>query len=123
MILEIGHLFDKNSFFQQSGNMKTTIDLPDQLMTEVELLAIREQRKVGELVRVGIERRIRPNDQTQQQASANEWLVEWLRLGKETLRNAPSSPTSTEVLDADRNLLHCGLRTASEMTSHHQGTR
>jgi hypothetical protein len=89
--------------------MKTTIDLPDQLMTEVKMLAAREQRKLGELVaelvRAGIDSRTRPMDQAEQQARAKEWLQEWLKLGEETLRDAPSSPTATEILEADRNRL------------------
>jgi hypothetical protein len=89
--------------------MKTTIDLPDQLMTEVKILAARERRKLGELmaelVRVGIESRTRPVDQAQQQASAEQWLADWIKLGEETLRDAPPGPTATEILAADRNRL------------------
>ena len=94
--------------------MKTTIDLPEQLMDEVKELAAREQRKVNdlvvELVRVGIESRTRPanppqqTDQAQREAGIR-WLEEWVKLGEETLRDAPPGPTATEILDADRNRL------------------
>lgn len=89
--------------------MKTTVELPDQLMTEVKVLAAREHRKLGELmaelVRTGLEYRLtRPPDETQRRA-AEQWLEEWLRLGEEMLRNIPPSPTATEILAADRNRL------------------
>jgi hypothetical protein len=89
--------------------MKTTIDLPDQLMTEVKRMAAREQRKLDELmvelVRAGIENRTRPMGQTQEHTNAEQWLVDWLKLGEERLRNAPPGPTATEILAADRNRL------------------
>jgi metal-responsive CopG/Arc/MetJ family transcriptional regulator len=56
---------DKKRVFQQSEIMKTTIDLPEQMMNEVESLAAREQREVGEvvadLVRIGLENRSHQN--------------------------------------------------------------
>lgn len=79
-------------------------------MTEVKVLAAREHRKLGELmaelVRTGLEYRLaRPPDETQRRAAAEQWLEEWLRLGEETLHNAPPGPTATEILAADRNRL------------------
>lgn len=91
--------------------MKTTVELPDQLMTEVKVLAARERRKLGELmaelVRTGLEQRLTqpPADQAQRRAAAEQWLAEWLKLGAETLRDAPAGPTATEILAADRNRL------------------
>ena len=89
--------------------MKTTIDLPNQLMDEVKVLAAREQRDPGDLmaewVREGLERRTRPVEEREQQTSAEQWLEDWIRLGEETLRDAPPKPTATEILAADRNRL------------------
>jgi hypothetical protein len=98
--------------------MKTTIELPDQLMEEVKNLAQREQRKlddlVAELVRAGINNRSQASDpaqdngelsSAQQRAAAEQWLIDWIKLGEETLRDAPPSPTATEILAADRNRL------------------
>lgn len=89
--------------------MKTTIELPEQLMTEVKSLAAREQRKVDELiaerVRAGIENRPRPADPAQSQTSAEQWVLDWIKSGEEMLRNAPPGPTATEILAADRNRL------------------
>ena len=89
--------------------MKTTIDLPDQLMAEVQNLAAREQRKVSELVaefvRVGIESRTNTVDADQQRAEAARWLEEWVKFGDETLRDVPPGPTANEILEEDRNRL------------------
>lgn len=91
--------------------MKTTVELPDQLMTEVRVIAARERRKLGELmaelVRTGLEHRLTqpPANATQRRAAAEQWLAEWLKLGEEMLRNAPPGPSATEILAADRNRL------------------
>ena len=89
--------------------MNTPIDLPEQLLNEVATLAARERRNVdevvAELVRAGLESRTHPIDAAQQQLSAEQWLEEWLRLGEETLRDAPPGPTATEILTADRSRL------------------
>jgi hypothetical protein len=89
--------------------MKTIIELPEQLLTEVKSLAAREQRKVddliAELVRAGIESRPHPVDPAQLQASAEQWVLDWVKSGEEMLRNAPPGPTATEILATDRNRL------------------
>jgi hypothetical protein len=89
--------------------MKTTIDPPEQLMTEVKTLAARERRQlselIAELVRAGIDSRAHPPDQAEQRARAIKWLEEWIKLGDEALRDAPPGPTGTEILEADRNRL------------------
>lgn len=91
--------------------MKTTIELPDELMAEVKVLAARERRTLGELVaelvHTGLEHRRTPPpaDEAQRRAAAEQWLEEWLKLGEETLRDAPPGPTATEILAADRNRL------------------
>lgn len=91
--------------------MKTTIELPNQLMIEVKVLAAREQRKLGELiaelVRAGLEQRLTQpaTDTAQRRAAAEQWLAGWLKLGEETLYDAPPSPTATEILAADRSRL------------------
>jgi hypothetical protein len=94
--------------------MKTTIDLPEQLIDEVKDLAAREQRKVdelvAELVRVGIESRTRPLAQTlpveqAQREAGIRWLEEWLKLADELMKDAPPGPTAREILEEDRNRL------------------
>jgi hypothetical protein len=93
---------DRNAFLQQSQDMKTIIELPEQLLTEVKRLAAREQR---ELVRAGIESRPHPVDSAQLQANTEQWVLDWIKSGEEMLRNAPPGPTATEILAADQNRL------------------
>ena len=94
--------------------MKTTIDLPEQLLAEVKDLAAREQRKVdelvAELVRVGIKSRTRPVEQARpvdqaQQEAGIRWLEEWFKLADELMKDAPPGPTAREILEQDRNRL------------------
>lgn len=92
--------------------MKTTVELPDQLMTEVKILAAREQRKLGELmaelVRAGLEAHARPGGQGGQPPSAERWLAEWFRLADEVMRDAPDGPPARALLDEERNRLERG---------------
>jgi hypothetical protein len=90
--------------------MKTTIELPDQLMTEVKVLAAIERRKLGELmaelVRNGLaHHKTRPAEDENRQRAAQQWLDEWVQLGAATLRDAPPVPTATQILASDRNRL------------------
>jgi len=78
-------------------------------MTEVKVLAAREQRKLGELmaelVRDGIEARTRSVGQVGQQADAEMWLVEWLKLADEVMQDAPPGPTARALLEEERSRL------------------
>ncbi len=90
--------------------MKTTIDLPDELMIEVKVLAARERRKLGELVtelvRTGIEHRQKqPLSDEAQRRAAEQWLEDWLKLADEVMKDAPPGPTAREILEEDRNRL------------------
>jgi hypothetical protein len=89
--------------------MKTIIDLPEPLLATVKRLAEHEQRDVdemvAELVRVGIERWSALQTPGVPQSTGEQWLVEWMRLGEETLQDAPPGPTGTEILAAGRNRL------------------
>lgn len=102
---------DRPPCFQQNGNMKTTIELPDPLMTEVKILAAREQRKLGELmaelVRAGLEGRMRGGEAAQPD-SAEEWLAAWLKLADELMQDAPAGPAARALLDEERNRLERG---------------
>lgn len=82
-------------------------------MTEVKVLAAREQRKLGELmaelVRAGLESHTRPAGQAGQASGAEQWLVEWLKLADEIMQGAPASPedhpTARALLEQERNRL------------------
>lgn len=87
--------------------MKTTIDLPDELVTEIKIEAARQRKKleelVPELVRAGLSSR-RASAPAETQAM-ERWLDEWLELGEQATRGLPPGPTATEILAADRGRL------------------
>lgn len=86
--------------------MKTTVELPDELVTEIKVEAARQRKKlkefVPELVRAGLssQRSVASPDP---QASAL-WLEEWVALGATATRGRPLRPTATEILAGDRRL-------------------
>lgn len=87
--------------------MKTTIDLPDELVTEIKIEAARQRKKlkelVPELVRAGLSsRRAAAPAETE---AMERWLAEWLELGEQATRDLPPGPTATEILAADRGRL------------------
>ena len=91
--------------------MKTTILLPDDLMTEVKVLAARERRKLGEmmteLVQAGIQSRAqqRPRDTAARRKASREWLRRWDTLSEELSAATPAGGGSivTEMIkDRDR---------------------
>jgi hypothetical protein len=87
--------------------VKTTIELPDELLTEVKVEAARRHKKlkelVPELVRAGL-RAIRTPARARGRES-ERWLEAWVKLGEEATREAASAPTATEILAADRRRL------------------
>lgn len=89
--------------------MKTTVELPDQLMTEVKVLAAREQRKLGELmaelVRAGLESRNRMDTQKAQADDPEQRLTDWFKLADEIMADAPEGPTARTLLEEERNRL------------------
>lgn len=84
--------------------MKTTIELPDELVTEIKIEAARRKKKlkelVPELVRAGLSMR-RDGRPADGEAMA-QWLDEWVALGESATRGRPAKPTATEILAADR---------------------
>jgi hypothetical protein len=89
--------------------MKTTIILPDELMTEVKILAARERRKLGalmiELVQAGIESRARrqPGDESARRKAARAWLAKWERLSDDLNAALPAGGSIVEEMIRDRD--------------------
>jgi hypothetical protein len=87
--------------------MKATIELPDDLLTEIKIDAARRHMKLKELVpellRVGLrgDRTLGPAKSQQ----SREWLDAWTRLGAEATKGLASAPTATEILARDRQRL------------------
>jgi len=87
--------------------VKTTIDLPEDLVTEIKVEAARQHRKledlVPELLRGGLDahRQVtapRPDD-------AKAWLEQWVAVGEAATTGLPPGPTAREILAADRDRL------------------
>jgi hypothetical protein len=87
--------------------MKTTIELPDDLLTDVKIEAARQHKKlkelVPELVRAGLRAHRTPAPARSRESA--QWLEAWVTLGEEAIRDAVSGPTATEILAADRRRL------------------
>jgi len=87
--------------------MKTTIDLPDDLVTEIKIEAARQHRKlndlVPELLRDGLHAQRLPSQG--RAADGRTWLDAWIELGRTATTGLPAHPTATEVLAADRDRL------------------
>jgi hypothetical protein len=91
----------------EDGCMKTTVDLPDELVVEIKVEAARQRKKLRELVpellRAGLDAR-RSADVPEGKVMA-KWLDEWVALGASATRGLPSQPTASEILAADRGRL------------------
>lgn len=89
--------------------MKTIVELPDQLMTEVQVLAELEQRSVGdvlaELVRVGLASRVQEMQQSTNPNDAPKSLAEWYALVDRAMDGAPDGPSARSLLNEERNRL------------------
>ena len=87
--------------------MKTTIDLPDDLVTEIKVEAARRHRKlkdlVPELLRNGLEVQRASVEPTTVEGRA--WIDQWVALGRAATRGLPAGPTATEILARDRDRL------------------
>ena len=86
--------------------MKTTIELPDDLVTEVKIEAARQHKKLKELmpelVRAGLRANVRAPARSRE---SKQWLEAWVTLGEEATRGVATGPTATEILAADRRRL------------------
>ena len=89
--------------------MKTTVELPDQVLAQVKQIAAREHRKLdevmAELVAAGIESRVRVNIPAVQGLTAEQWLEAWLQLADALMEDGSAGPTARQWLDEDRNRL------------------
>jgi hypothetical protein len=85
--------------------MKATIDIPDDLYRRVKAKSALHGRAIREVTMDLYRRWLTEEDAADVQLSPEQWLEEWIRLGADTLRAAPATPTGTEILAADRNRL------------------
>jgi hypothetical protein len=87
--------------------MKTTIELPDDLLIEVKIEAARQHKKLKELmpdlVRAGL--RAKRTLAPVKSRESEQWLEAWVKLGEAATKDRPAGPTATEILAADRRRL------------------
>jgi hypothetical protein len=85
--------------------MKTTIEIPDALYRRVKAKSALLGKRVRDVTIELYQRWLAEEIPGSSRQSPEKWLEEWLRLGEETLREAPAAPTSTAILSADRGRL------------------
>lgn len=85
--------------------MKATIEIPDELYRQVKAKSALEGRAVREVTIELYQTWVAQEPTVEPPLSPKEWVEEWIRLGQETLRDAPPGPTASEILEADRNRL------------------
>jgi hypothetical protein len=85
--------------------MKTTIEIPDALYRRVKAKSALLGKRVRDVTIELYQRWLAEESPVSPRQSPEQWLEEWLRLGEETLREAPAAPTSTAILSADRGRL------------------
>ena len=87
--------------------MKTTIDLPDDLLTDIKVEAARTHRKlkdlVPELLRNGLE--VQRASVEPSTVKGQAWIDSWVALGRAATGGRQDGPTATEILARDRDRL------------------
>ncbi len=87
--------------------MKTTVEMPDSLLTELKIIAAREHRRLKdvmeEVVALGLRARRQAQDGgPEAQAQAERWLREWQDLGGRIEAESVDSRSSVDILLSDR---------------------
>ncbi len=87
--------------------MKTTVELPDELLTELKIIAARERRKLRdvmtEVVSVGLRCRQRPDvTDHEREIGARRWLDAWADLGRKIEEASADPRTCVDILLKDR---------------------
>lgn len=89
--------------------MKATIELPEQLMSQVKSLAAQDKRKVSDvvadLIRIGLENRADATGSTASPESAEAWLGKWFAIADEVSTPNPAEPTARQILEQSRQRL------------------
>ena len=87
------------------ADMKTTIDIPDELYRRVKALSALKGIRIRELTIELYRRWLAETEAGSAAQSPAAWLEEWVRLGEEALKSAPPGPTAAEILAAGRTRL------------------
>ena len=87
--------------------MKTTVELPDDLMTELKVIAAQEHRKLREVMEEVVSEGLRarrqvPASPDAARLAAQAWLGGWQELGERIEASAMDPRSCVEILLADR---------------------
>jgi hypothetical protein len=87
--------------------VKTTIELPDDLLIEVKIEAARRHKKLRELVPELVRAGLGANraSAAARRRESRQWLEAWRTLGEEATKEAALGPTATKILALDRRRL------------------
>ena len=90
-----------------TADMKTTVEMSDGLLTELKVIAARENRRLRdvmeEVVALGLRARSQaPADDERSEARARAWLRAWQELGKRVEERSADPRSCVDVLLADR---------------------
>lgn len=83
--------------------MKATLEIPDDIYRRVKAKSALQGRAIRDVTIDLYQRWLADEPLSAGPESSEDWLDVWVRLGQETLRDAPSGTTATEVLAADRD--------------------
>jgi len=101
--------------------VKTTLELPDELVVEIKVEAALRKKKLKELVpellRAGLDAR---REASSPPEAARRWLAEWVAEGREATAALPPSPTATEIVDADRDRLETSRQSRRRAPARHR---
>ena len=90
--------------------MKTTLELPDELISRLESAAVRENREVSEVAREALARGLSdapmpahtPPGAEQRRRAMAEWLGGWQELGAQIRAKSVDSSSMVDILRSDR---------------------
>jgi plasmid stability protein len=80
--------------------MKTTLDLPDDLMREVKVRAAREDRKLKDLIPDLLKKGLEQNTKQiiGEKMTPKEWMDRWFDLGRRIEEASPDGPSVVEYI-------------------------
>jgi hypothetical protein len=87
------------------GNMKATIEIPDELYRRVKAKAALQGRAIREVTSELYRTWLEGKDGRVSPRSSADWLEDWIRLGAEALADAAESPTARDLIDEGRRRL------------------
>ncbi len=83
--------------------MKTTIDIPDELYRRVKARSALLGKRIRDVTIELYSRWLEEEEGQDYTGQPQQWLDEWVRLGRKNLESSTPRPTATEILAEDRS--------------------